>query len=56
MLLNPLSLLGLSDNSSCYDDTPDAVFVTIDFEGVHRIMGKTSENGCQVGIALLDTR
>lgn len=48
-----LSLLGLSDDST---GTSDVVFVAIDFENAESIRKETSsEVGCEIGIAVLDT-
>lgn len=48
-----LSLLGLSDDST---GTSDVVFVAIDFENAESIRKETSsEAGCEIGIAVLDT-
>lgn len=49
-----LRLLGLSDDSS---GMSDVVFVAIDFENPQSVWEKTSSKvGCQVGIAVLDTK
>lgn len=49
-----LRLLGLSDDST---GTSDVVFVAIDFENAGSIWrGTSSKEGCQVGLAVLDTR